>query len=231
MALHPKGGSQVTPMNRLIDRVEYYFPDWRQRIKDAKYAVRKWRTKTMVELVKLISHFLAGWIGYALLLYGIGYFWFTFQSTQVGVAFSANHESGLILDVFNELQQNLLHLSFRLHLDALAACLLIGLISQVLAIRRYLYYGYGIINRICWFITVACLTALDIFMTNQPLSLAAGLFLYFLPVVFLLDACFSFSAQLLPELSIVLRVKQLKEIKKTASIRNQKPEVRSRKSE
>ena len=207
---------------KFLKKWNYYLPDWKQRVRQAQIATRKWKQSTNQLFFSLLIHFAAVVLLYAFLLSSVNYFWFVIRDTQVGLEFARHYSSSPFFHLLTVLRKNTLYLSFRLSLDVVVHCFVIGLALQVIPIRRYFYDAAGMGARLLWFLVFAALTALNIPGYNYALSLQAGIALYLFPVCCLLSLCLHFSAKWLPEITVLSEISRgLREIVRVARIRNQ----------
>lgn len=200
--------------------IDYYVPDWRLRLKDIQREIRTWGHTLKNTIFHSFILFLCVVIGYAIILTLLNSFWFTFQNTQVGRAFVSSNSSPLVSEILALLSGNTFTLSLRFCREAVLVCIITGLGAQLFSLRRYFYYGHGIINHLCWMILVTAATSFDRMENNSLPDFEKGMLLYALPVCCLLDQSFKLCRFLLPELAVIFRLRELKEISRVARIRN-----------
>lgn len=205
----------------LHDLIEYYLPDWRQRCHDVRVAGMRWLRNTKLHIIKLLALYLTAVLCF-LLVYGlINYFWFTFRHTPVGSMFLNSAPPPALMAILNATNtNNLLPLALRFSLDAAATCLLLGLVCQLLAITRYCYTGRGLMTRLLWFVMCAALSSLVSSEIRQPFDFTTGFALALVPTSCLAGGCLEFTAHLLPEIWIVLKLRNLRQFIQVAKIRN-----------
>jgi len=202
------------------DWIEYYMPDWRQRCCELQSACKRRLRNIKLHLIKLFAHYLAAVLCFMLVFGMVNYFWFTFRHTPVGSMFLDSNPPEALLAIFTATNSNLVTLAFRLNIDLAVTCLLLGLVCQLFAITRYLYTGRGLINRLLWYAFCAAITSLDILQTGHPFDFTTSIVLYLLPASCLAGVCLEFTSLLLPEIWIVFRLKELRQVVKIARIRN-----------
>jgi len=205
----------------LRDLIEYYLPDWRQRGHDLRAAGKRWLRHTKLHAVKLFVLYLTAPISF-LLVFGLANdFWFTFRHTPVGSMFLSSHPPAALLAILNATNtNNLLPLAFQFSLDAAVTCLLLGFACQLSAITRYCYTGRGLLNRLLWVALGAALSSLAGLEARQQFDFTTGFALSLVPAGCLVGGCLEFTAHLLPEIWIVLKLRDLRHFIQVARIRN-----------
>jgi len=200
--------------------IEYYVPEWRQRCHELQSAGKRWLRRIKFHAIRLFTLYLAAALCFMLVFGMANYFWFTFRHTPIGAMFLDSHPPEAILAIFTATADNLVPLAFRLSLDTAITCLLLGLACQLFAITRYLYTGRGMLNRLLWFALCAALPNLDFIETWPPFEFTTGMVLYLVPASCLAGVCLEFTSHLLPEIWIVLKLRDLRQFVKVAKIRN-----------
>ncbi len=203
----------------LLQKVNYYFPDWRQRVQEFRSAVAQRGRDFRLSFSRLVILFGVTGGVYAIVLIYTKSFWFTFQDTPVGEIFLRDHASSVLLDIFAMLEGNLFALSYGVCADVLVTGICVGLLSQLLALRRYFYHGRGIVGHIVWSVVIAILASFDV-GGYYSFSFSVGIALFIIPSLCLHDRCLKLTSYLLPEFLVVFKLKQLAKIKKEADIRN-----------
>ena len=207
-------------VKKLAEKRDYYIPDWRHRLRAAVRSVMMWKTVTLKHFFSLAIYYIVTSLAYAFLILLVNQFWFTIKGTPSGTEFLTSNPSSIVLRLFSLLEGKALFLSWRLSLDVLITSLLLGLVMQVLPIRRWFFDPYNLPQRVVWFAVFALITALDITDLNYPLFFDCGVLLYFFPACCLVTQCLRFSGNLFPEITLIPRIwKGIEELVMVARIR------------
>lgn len=204
----------------LRDLIKYYLPDWRQRCHDVRVAGKRWLRNTKLHLIKLCVLYLTAALCFLLVFGLVNYFWFTFRHTPVGGMFLHSHPPAALMAILTATNTNLLPLALQFSLDTAATCLLFGLVCQLLAITRYCYTGRGLMTRLLWFALCAAISSLAALQTRHQFDFTTGFALALVPASCLAGGCLEFTGHLLPEIWIVLKLRNLRHFIQVARIRN-----------
>ncbi|OQX17670.1 MAG: hypothetical protein BWK76_10030 [Desulfobulbaceae bacterium A2] len=201
--------------------IEYYLPDWRQRCSEWRSAFKRRLRNIQFQIVKLCVQFLAAVLCFMLVFGMVNYFWFTFRHTPAGGIFLSRNPSGALSAIFAVIAgNNLVLLAYLFTLDTAISCLLLGLVCQFFAITRYLYTGRGLIIRLFWYCLCAAVTSLDLLQAGNQFDFTTSFVLNFVPASCLSGVCLEFTSLLLPEIWMVFRLRELRQVIRIARIRN-----------
>ncbi len=169
-----------------------------------KPTVLKWIRHFWGKFTELVLTFGITVILYTGILYLVSFLWIVYLDTPTGQRFITLHYVDTAL-IDSLRQQNFLIFSLRISLIVMSVCLVLGVVSQLLALVRYFYDGRGFFSHlILWGIPSAAFSTLAINGAFETGWVALSL-LGFLPVVALFNGCLRFTSELLPEVSPLFR--------------------------
>ncbi len=175
-------------------------PAWRQHLQQATRAIKSWFRHLINSLIEIIILFTATAVLIGILLSFMEALWYLYLQTPIGIRYTASL-SGTSLHPFNQLiEKDLFMISFEIARAALAACLIISAICQILALRRYFHEGRGLLNRVFW---LSLFSAAAAYILTQTIwiDLQIAFMVMIVPCLCLNSACLKISKRLLPELT------------------------------
>jgi hypothetical protein len=120
-------------------------PVWKRKLKRAGRAIQIWLREFIYSLIEITILFTATAVLVGILLSFLEAFWYLYLQTPVGIKYTADPSRlNLLTQLF---KQDLFLFSVEVATAALAACLAISAVFQILALRRYFYVGRGLLNR------------------------------------------------------------------------------------
>ena len=156
------------------------------------------------KIIELAIAFAVTIISYTILLYLVSFLWVLYVETPMGQQFITIHIADTTF-IEELLDQNFFMLSLRVNLLVIEVCLILGAVSQVFLMIRYVYDARSFFQRlILWGIPCAILSSIAIYKTHE-IGWLMSFFLGFTPSLILFNYCLRFASGLLPEISILYR--------------------------
>jgi len=86
-------------------------------------------------------------------------------------------------------------------------CFLLGCVTRILHLIRYLYDSQGILGKlIIWFIPTVALTAWALILQDQVTDYSAACVLAIVPTICILSSCLHLAKAMLPELNGIIKI-------------------------
>ena len=175
-------------------------PVWKRKLKRAGRAIQIWLREFIYSLIEITILFTATAVLVGILLSFLEAFWYLYLQTPVGIKYTADPSrltSHLLTQLF---KQDLFLFSVEVATAALAACLAISAVFQILALRRYFYVGRGLLNRAIVLLLFSAAAGFKLAHTG-PVDLPIAIGVSIVPSLCLFPSCINISARILPELT------------------------------
>jgi hypothetical protein len=175
-------------------------PVWKRKLKRAGRAIQIWLREFIYSLIEITILFTATAVLVGILLSFLEAFWYLYLQTPVGIKYTADPSrltSHLLTQLF---KQDLFLFSVEVATAALAACLAISAVFQILALRRYFYVGRGLLNRAIVLLLFSAAAGFKLEHT-APVDLPIAIGVSIVPSLCLFPSCMNISARILPELT------------------------------
>lgn len=173
-------------------------------MRDLKTIAYGWIRCFCDKIMELVLVFAITVISYTILLYFISFLWVIYVETPVGQRFLTLHNADIAF-IAKLQNQNFFILSLRVSLLVIKVCLVLGAVSQVFLMIRFVYDARSFFLRlILWGVPCAVLSSTAIYNTYE-IGWSVSFFLGFIPSLILFNYCLRFSSGLLPEISILHR--------------------------
>ena len=175
-------------------------PAWKRKLRRAGRAIQIWLRELIYSLIEIAILFTATAVLIGILLSFLEAFWYLYLQTPVGIKYTANPSRlspHLLTQLFN---QDLFLFSIEVATAALAACLTISAVFQILALRRYFYVGRGLLNRVIVLSLFSAAAGFKLAHTG-PVDLPIAIGVSIVPSLCLFPSCMNISARILPELT------------------------------
>ncbi|MGD9172798.1 MAG: hypothetical protein PVF29_01480 [Desulfobacterales bacterium] len=163
----------------------------------------------MIEIVVL---FAATAVLAGILLSFVEALWYLYLQTHVGMKFTADPSRSSVHLLTQLIQKDLFLLPVDVATSAIAACLIVSAICQLLALRRYFYEGHGLLNRFIWLALFGAAAAY-ILERNSGVDIKLAFGVVIAPCLCLLSSCQNIAKRLLPELTPFALMDQIRRIK------------------
>ena len=175
-------------------------PMWKRKLKQAGRAIQIWLRELIRSLIEIIILFAVTAVLAGILLSLLEAFWYLYLETPVGIKYTAN-PSRLSPHLLTQLfKRDLFLFSIEIATATMAACLIISVASQILALRRYCYLGRGLLNRIIVLLLFSAAGAYKLSHTSR-IDLLVAFAISIVPSLCLFPSCMNISARILPELT------------------------------
>jgi len=161
----------------------------------------RWFRLLTQELTQLAIAFIIIIAAFIALLYLAKFLWQVYQETPVGHQFLLDYAT-LSRSIQHVFSMHLATLSIYSTIAALQACLVIGGLSKLISLKRYLYDPQGFLFRgVLWGLPCTALTALGLLSShNLNLNWQTAAVLGLPPTLAMLGPIFSFIERVVPEL-------------------------------
>jgi hypothetical protein len=189
----------MMPENSL-NSVQNPQPVWKRKLQRVGREFGIWNRNLFYSMVEILILCAATAIIFVTVISFLKVLWHMYLQTPVGRKFTmdmsllAEHRLAQLLD------KDLMLFSIEVTVTALVACLALSAICQMLALRRLLYEGHGLVNRFMWAFVFSAASAYGLFCNSHndfPVAFA----ICFLPSMCMFATCMTVSARLLPELT------------------------------
>lgn len=172
-------------------------PVWKHKLQRAGREFGIWNRSLFYSLVEILILCATTVIIFVTVISFLKVLWHLYLQTPLGRKFTA--EMSLLAEcrLAQLLDKDLMLFSIEVTVTALLACLALSAICQVLALRRLLYEGHGIVNRFLWTLVFSAASAYSYSHNDFPVAFA----ICFLPSICMFATCMTVSARLLPELT------------------------------
>ncbi len=140
------------------------------------------------------------------LLYLGRYLWYIYLWTTVG-QYYVKHFPDKAKAIQSLVQTDALMLGWEVTVLTLYICFLLGCVTRILHLIRYLYDSQGILGKlIIWFIPTVALTAWALILQDQVTDYAAACVLAIVPTTCILSSCLHLAKAMLPELNGIIKM-------------------------
>ncbi len=175
-------------------------PVWKRKLKRAGRAIQIWVRDLIYSLIEIAILFTATAVLAGILLSFLEAFWYLYLQTPVGIKYTADParlSPHLLTQLF---KQDLFLFSVEVATAALAASLIISAAFQITALRRYVYVGRGLPNRVIVLLLFSAAAGFKLAHTG-PVDLPVAIGVSIVPSLCLFPSCMKISARILPELT------------------------------
>ncbi|MFO7605216.1 MAG: hypothetical protein R6W72_02785 [Desulfurivibrionaceae bacterium] len=199
--------------------LEQKSPDYRYFIGNCETGSRVWFKMLGTEVVKLVFLLAAIGSGYILGLYFLRGAWFLFKDTMIGGNYIGVVNAAGAAQISRLLSFDLVELGISIVLRTALVCLMVGVISQLILLRRFFYIGRSSIIKLGWVGMTAALVAVRL-ADLYPVGFDIAFGLCFLPTAGILSPILASSGKLLPELNLLLFLENLREKREVKEIKD-----------
>ena len=175
-------------------------PLWRQILHQAARVIKTWFRNFINSLIEIVILFTTTAVLVGILLSFVEALSYIYLQTPIGIKYNADPSRSSVHPLTQLVQKDLLVFSVEIATAALAACLTISAICQILALRRYFHEGRGLLNRVFW-LPLFSATAAYILWHTIWIDLQIAFAVMIIPCLCLYPACLDISNRLLPELT------------------------------
>lgn len=208
----------------LVERIVYYYPRPEEWVRQIKIDFGVWLRSVIYLTIKLLVQFVTMVICCWLLMNFLNYLWFFYSNTEAGRHFLAHQPSKAIIHVTQLLHQDTFSFVLGMCFNVVVITAACGAILSFTAVKRYLYDCRGISVQTLFILGFTYLTVYQMESYNSYSELNGLAFLYFLPVLGLMDAVLNLVSRIVPEFLLFRRMKKkFHEMKNIADIRNTDP--------
>lgn len=187
-------------------------PVWKQLLQRVIRAIQAWIRKLITSLIEIIILFIATAVLSGILLSFVEAFWYLYLQTPVGMKFTADPSRSTVHLLTQLIQKDLFLLSVDVAAAAMAACLIVSAICQLMALRRYFYEGRSLLNRVIW-LSLFSAAAAAILERNNGIDIQLAFGVTIAPCLCLFSSCQNIAKRLLPELTPFAFIHMIRGIK------------------
>ena len=184
----------------LLDSSRRPQPLWKRKLKRARRAIQIWLRDLIYSMIEITILFTVTAVLVGILLTLLEASWYLYLETPIGIKFTAD-PSRLSPHLLTQLfKRDLFLFSLEIATATLTACLILSIAFQILALRRYFYFGRGLLNRIIILLLFSAAGAFNLVYTGRiDPFVAFGVSI--VPSLCLFPSCMNISARIFPELT------------------------------
>ena len=175
-------------------------PGWKRHLQRGVRAIRIWFRELISAMIEIVILFIATAVLAGILLSFVEALWYLYLQTPVGMKYTADPSRSSVHLLTQLIQKDLFLLSVDVATAAMAACLIVSAICQLLALRRYFYEGHGLLNRVIWLALFGAAAA-HVLERNSHIDLQLAFGVVIAPCLCLFSSCHNIARRLLPELT------------------------------
>ena len=171
-------------------------------------AIRIWLRELIYSVLEVVILFTVTAVLVGILLSSLEALWYLYLQTPVGIKYTANPtrlSPHLLTQLFN---QDLFLFSVDVAAAALTASLAMSAAFQILALRRYVYVGRGLLNRIIVLSLYSTAAGFNLAHTG-PVDLPVAIGVSIVPSLCLFPSSMNISARILPEVTPAVIIKMI----------------------